>query len=439
MTIRLFTLLLIACLALGQNAIFVKRGRTDGGSGIFPRGDHQRIDSFTANGTWTAPAGVTSAVVEAWAGGGGANQNVGAGGGGEYCRATVAVTPSTGYAVVRGAGGTATNAGGNSTFDATVVVAVGGAAGATGTGGTGGTGDACFDGGAGSNGTGNRRGGGGAGSTEAGDASSGDNDGLGGDFFGGRGQGVGVLGTIYSGGGRSSATTQTSGAPGLVRVSYEIDPGDGYPVIPATGRAYGRGGDVTSHVITLPACSAGQLLLVLFAMDGSSTLDAVTDGWTILAQDVNGTAVRGAVLYRTAAGSDALTITSSAAQESSHIALCIEGATAAPTATVANGSSGDSDPPSNTHAGGAGSHLWIVMRAGDDANMGGGGTQYVVLSGPSGYSDFLYLSPVTRLGADIAMATRHLGAADTEDPGTFTSISEQWVTATITVPGELDP
>jgi hypothetical protein len=34
MTIRLFTLLLIACLAHSQNVIFVKRGRTDGGSGI---------------------------------------------------------------------------------------------------------------------------------------------------------------------------------------------------------------------------------------------------------------------------------------------------------------------------------------------------------------------------------------------------------------------
>jgi hypothetical protein len=34
MTIRLLALLLIACLAHGQNAIFVKRGRTDGGSGI---------------------------------------------------------------------------------------------------------------------------------------------------------------------------------------------------------------------------------------------------------------------------------------------------------------------------------------------------------------------------------------------------------------------
>lgn len=441
---RLIALLLAASLAFSQNAIFVKRGRTDGGSGIvdFVRGPHYRIDAFTANGTWTAPAGVTSAVVEAWAGGGGANQNVGAGGGGEYCRSTVAVTPSTGYAVVRGAGGTATNAGAASTFNSTTVVANGGAAGATSAGGTGGTGDTCFAGGNGSNGTGNRRGGGGAGTTEAGTAAVDDTGGEGGDYFGGNGNGVGVLGTQYSGGGRSTSGTQTSGHPGLVRVSYETDPGSAFPVIPPTGRAYTRSGsDVTSHVINLPACASGDLLVTLFAMDGSSTLDAVTSGWTILAQDVNGTSVRGAVIYRTSTGSDTLTITSSAAQESTAITICARrpsGVTAAPTATITNGNGANADPPEHTHSGGAGSHMWITMMAMDDTHLSAGGSGYVVSAPPSTHNGFLFLSPTTRFGAGIGMSVLHVAGSAVQNPGTYNSLSQEWVAATIAIPGVLD-
>ncbi len=97
---------------------------------------------FTTPGTtsWTAPAGVTSATVQAWGGGGaggGATGNPaegGGGAGGQYAIKVIAVTPGNSYAVVVGAGGTSSTgdggAGGDSTFNGTSVVAKGGAGGA---------------------------------------------------------------------------------------------------------------------------------------------------------------------------------------------------------------------------------------------------------------------------------------------------------------------
>jgi hypothetical protein len=77
-----------------------------------------RIDTFTASGTWTCPVGVTSVIVAGVGGGGGGGggyQGInntsrapcggGGGGGGAPGRETVAVTPGVTYTVTVGAGG----------------------------------------------------------------------------------------------------------------------------------------------------------------------------------------------------------------------------------------------------------------------------------------------------------------------------------------------
>ena len=75
-------------------------------------------DTYSVPGiyTWTCPAGVTSATIEAWAGGGtgGGKANsepiagaAGGGGGGEYSKKVVTVVPGVSYPVVVGAGGVA--------------------------------------------------------------------------------------------------------------------------------------------------------------------------------------------------------------------------------------------------------------------------------------------------------------------------------------------
>src|SRR3989344_598198 len=71
---------------------------------------------FAVDGNFTASTGIYAVTVECWGGGGGGgvinNQGGGGGGGGAYAKSTnVSVTPSTGYAVDIGAGGTAEVAG----------------------------------------------------------------------------------------------------------------------------------------------------------------------------------------------------------------------------------------------------------------------------------------------------------------------------------------
>ena len=61
--------------------------------------------TFTSSGSWTAPSGISSAVVEAWSAGGGGGcggLGGGGGGGGAYSKKTVTVTPGASYSVVVG-------------------------------------------------------------------------------------------------------------------------------------------------------------------------------------------------------------------------------------------------------------------------------------------------------------------------------------------------
>ncbi len=100
--------------------------------------------TFTANGVWTCPVGITSVLIDAWGGGGGGGSGAnginsstlsacgGSGGGGSVrSSAVVAVTPGTIYAVNIGAGGTPGylgldgGDGGDTSFDGTVAVFAG--------------------------------------------------------------------------------------------------------------------------------------------------------------------------------------------------------------------------------------------------------------------------------------------------------------------------
>lgn len=218
--------------------------------------------TFTSDGTFVVPIGVTSVQVQAWGGGGaggGCSNNArntgGGGGGGAYRLVTnVAVSPGASINVTVGAGGIGvSNAnggnGGNSTFaSGTPVVANGGSGGGrgttllaiNGTGGTGGTGT--FNGGTGGTGnsvagvsTGNS-GGGGGGAGEAGNGGNANinNPGNGGASNGGNGangrttNGNGDDATDLGGGGSggrngNSGTSNRSGGDGFrgqVMVTY---------------------------------------------------------------------------------------------------------------------------------------------------------------------------------------------------------------------------
>lgn len=89
-----------------------------------------QTQTFTSNGTFTVPAGVTSVTVEVWGGGGkGGTRTMGTfvysggGGGGAYAKKTaVTVVSGTAYTVTVGTGSTTTAAGGDSWFIATTTI-----------------------------------------------------------------------------------------------------------------------------------------------------------------------------------------------------------------------------------------------------------------------------------------------------------------------------
>lgn len=176
--------------------------------------------TFTANGTFTVPAGVTVVQVECWGGGGAGggcsnNNNRGGGGGagGTYTNTSnVSVTPGATITVTVGSGGTGVsvgngNAGGTSSFGG-LVSAIGGGGGVVGNNPAYGAGaitanGVTMDGGAGSSansGNGNSgAGGGGAGNGGNGGAASGTTGGNGG------------LGSIPGGSGASGRTSSGNG------------------------------------------------------------------------------------------------------------------------------------------------------------------------------------------------------------------------------------
>jgi len=214
--------------------------------------------TFTADGSFNVPAGVTSITVEAWGAGGGgsdATQNgggrlSGGGGGGAYASSVLAVISGNSYSVTIGNGGAENTDGGSSSFDGSTVVAAGGSGAGSGpnpgntiTGATGGSeaasiGTITYSGGNGADGGGtfSGGGGGGAGSTGAGINATGQTGGNGTTTNGGNGaDGVsgitnGNNGSIYGGGGSGGATTSNddsnggSGANGLVLISWTLQP-----------------------------------------------------------------------------------------------------------------------------------------------------------------------------------------------------------------------
>lgn len=193
--------------------------------------------TVTGSHTWTAPAGVTSVIVECWGGGGaGAGGGGGGGGGGAYSKATVSVTPGNNYTVVVGLGGPAPGGSGlDSTFNTTSVVAKAGTGATAGTGGTGGaaasgTGTVKYSGGTGANASGSDGGGGGssAGTAAGGNGASGATGGSaptggGAGGNGGTAGGNGAAGSAPGGGGggcSSAGIAAGAGAAGQVKLTW---------------------------------------------------------------------------------------------------------------------------------------------------------------------------------------------------------------------------
>jgi hypothetical protein len=258
----------------------------------------QSPETFTSNGSWTCPQGVTRVMVECWGAGGGggsrsSNGTAGGGGGGAYVRSILNVIPGNSYTIVVGSGGAANSNGGNTSFHTNLVMAEGGKGGslnnsAGGAGGLGANsiGSFWFNGGTGANGGSNGGGGGGgAGSAANGSNGSNQNGGAGGALNGGNGGGGatsnanGNPGSNYGGGGggarRSSGTRNGgTGANGLLIVSPIIWQNEITGTNPNASNPYTIGNEVVSNV-TVSGISRGS------GISGSNANDRyAATGWT---------------------------------------------------------------------------------------------------------------------------------------------------------------
>lgn len=178
----------------------------------------------------------------------------------------------------------------------------------------------------------------------------------------------------------------------------------------------------------------GSIAVFIVSSDGNPTLTVggSDTAWTKIDQASNGTIVTGAVFwYFNNTGSSAtkaFTLSSTASEQYSGILLIIPRATAGYTVKVegtnSNGSSTNSNPPSLSPSVGTKDHKWIATRSGDST--------VVATVAPTNYSNLQTRAAGGTGGASTNTAERDLNGS-TEDPGTFTSASEQWVCWTLAV------
>lgn len=398
------------------------------------------IDTFAANGTWTVPAGVTQATVEAWGAGGGSTTNVGAGGGGAYSRKLVTgLTPGANIPIVVGTSAANTD-GGDSTFNTSVVVAKGGKSGANGSAGglaADGIGDTKFSGGNGSNGSGARGGGGGAGDSADGTNGSASAGGIGGPRNGGEGghptdtPSTERQGRFIGGGAASGTSIQEVGARGEVRITYTVAVPADFPYV--AGRIWDRRSPGQSLSLP-PGVMPGELILAVLTSAGANTTFS-WPGWTSLfhARGVgypSGNQLVHAALYKRATGDDGVSAIGGIDPVPYVVFRIVNAGT--PTATTSNSTSAGAeiaDSPNHILAE-LQKSLWMAT-VGFKRHANGGNPNYAPTP-PANYGSFLS-QPDGEGWHLTAVCQRELNVIS-ENPDAFGGLYGAYGAATIAIP-----
>ena len=208
--------------------------------------------------------------------------------------------------------------------------------------------------------------------------------------------------------------------------SSKVIIGGPFPAVQDTNTS-GESSDVTSHTVNLPAnISAGDLLIVFFSCDGSSTV-TWPNGWaSIFHQTYSSTLDIG---YKISDGTEGptITVTTGASEQSAHISYRITGnhrSLAPEASTGATGNTTSPDPDSLTPTGGAKDYLWIAVEGNDNTTSA---SAY-----PSNYTNGQTNAVGDAGGVNIAVARRELNASS-EDPAAFTIAREKWIACTVAV------
>ena len=197
----------------------------------------------------------------------------------------------------------------------------------------------------------------------------------------------------------------------------------------------------TSHVVTLPTATSGQLLLVL--LDKGSTA-ATVNAHASLTELLDENSANGLyVAYRWMDGTEpaSYTLTSSANTRAAVLAYRISGAvnpaTQAPQiGTTATGTSATPDPPASATPGSSKDYLFIAFAgmAGEEADDDTWGNTPPTNYTPSPPRQKSCGTAGTNLGGLILSAERALTTGVAENPGTFgVDVSAAWRAQTIMV------
>lgn len=183
-------------------------------------------------------------------------------------------------------------------------------------------------------------------------------------------------------------------------------------------------GAATSHPVTIPTHDNGEMLVVIFSCDGNPTVSIGSGtNWNMLGQASNGSATTGAVFWKIADGTDALTIATSASEGSTSTTIRIANADTIE-GVPSNGNGADSDPAELTPSGGAKDYLWLATRSGDSFDR--------ATSGPTNFNNYLIGTEGNSAGASTDVAEVVLNAA-VLNPAAFDSPSNPWVCWTLAI------
>jgi len=201
-----------------------------------------------------------------------------------------------------------------------------------------------------------------------------------------------------------------------------------FPVLEASSNGE-VSSNATSSTISLPSgISAGDLLVVYFSVDGTTSTIAVDTGfsgsnWNIV-QYTGGSSNKIAVVWKVAEGSDALRLTHNS-EQSTHISDRFSGAD---TVEVSSGNTGATSNANSFNldlAGGVAKDVhWISF-----AGMDGIGS---ASAAPTNYTNLRNKTATNSTGASSFVAERQLNASG-ENPLAFTNTAQRWQVVTIAV------
>ena len=192
--------------------------------------------------------------------------------------------------------------------------------------------------------------------------------------------------------------------------------------------------DATSHLVTLPAASAGDLLVMLFSVDGAPT---ITDVWTQLYKLAQGTVVSGAAYAKISAGGEAANVdivTNNVESFAAQVYRFAAGAWFGTLATgvsagtpVASANTGVSNPdaPAVNAAWGAAENLFITA-----LHNSTGGT---VTGTPASYTNSVNTNPAGGTATAGVVSLQRALTAASDDPSSWTSSTTGMATVTNTI------